>query len=104
MKCRNICLADIQGCMQARSAEDLDKDEDRRAFEEERKTVGQERSERVEEGSQRCSGVKAAGIFGFGGRQICFITYRDCSHVKGFRVLGSCWRSPSLSALSGGFS
>lgn len=52
--------------MQARS-EDLDK-EDSRAFEKERKTIGQERSRRVEEGSQRCSSVKAAGVFGFGGK------------------------------------
>lgn len=52
--------------MQARSEEGLDEDEDSRA-EKKRKTIGQERSQGVEEGSQRCSSVKAAVIYGFRG-------------------------------------
>lgn len=71
--------------MQARSEEDLDKDEDSRAFEKKRKIVGQERSQRVEERSQRYSSVKAGGISGFGENRHLLYYLQRLQSYKGLR-------------------
>ena len=63
--------------MQARSEEGLDEDEDSRA-EKKSKTIGQERSQGVEEGSHYPL---------LGDNRHCFITYRDCSHLADSVVL-----------------
>lgn len=59
--------------MQARREEDLDEDEDSRTFEKERKTVGQERSQRVEERSPRCSSVRQQEYLGLGEKEFVLL-------------------------------